>query len=170
MKPSTDFSLRALYAALDAQRKARGLSWAQATREMHPKLKRPSTRPLSPSTVMGVRTKAAAEGDGVLAMLQWLNRTPESFIPGHKEKMDARLPDLPPGKVLRFDTKKIHAALNARRIERKMTWSQVAKEAGTATSTLTYLSKGTRVAFPGVMRIFKWLGHPAAHFTRASDF
>ncbi len=119
-----------------------------------------------------MRTKAAAEGDGVLAMLRWLNRTPESFVPGHKdsEEIDARLPEIPPGKILRFDTRKIHAALDARRIERKLTWAQVAKEAGTGTSTLTYLSKGTRVAFPGVMRIFRWLGSPAAHFTRASDF
>ena len=170
--PSTDFSLRALYDALDAQRKARGLSWAQATREMHPNFKHGSTRALSASTVMGIRTRAAAEGDGVLAMLRWLNRTPESFIPGHKhsEEIATRLPNIPPGKVLRFDTKKIHAALNNRRIDRKMTWPQVAKEAGTATSTLTYLSKGTRVAFPGIMRIFKWLAQPAAHFTRLSDF
>jgi hypothetical protein len=118
-----------------------------------------------------MRTKALAEGDGVLAMLRWLNRTPESFVPGHpgSEEISARLPDVPPGKILRFDTRKIHAALDARRIERKMTWAQVAKEAGTGASTLMYLSKGTRVAFPGVMRIFRWLDRPAAGFTRASD-
>jgi ribosomal protein L24E len=170
-KRDSDFSLRALYEALDAQRQARGLSWSQATKEMHHAPKSNRTRPLSQSTVTGMRTKALAEGDGVLAMLRWLNRTPESFVPGHpgSEEISARLPDVPPGKILRFDTRKIHAALDARRIERKMTWAQVAKEAGTGASTLMYLSKGTRVAFPGVMRIFRWLDRPAAGFTRASD-
>jgi hypothetical protein len=168
---SSDFSLRALYEALDAQRQARGLSWSQVTKEMHRTPKRPSTRPLSQSTVTGMRTKAAAEGDGVLAMLRWLNRTPESFVPGYREskEISARLPDIPPGTILRFDCRKLYAALDARRIERKMTWAQVAKEVGTGASSLMYLSKGKRVGFPGVMRIFRWLDRPAADFTRVSD-
>ena len=172
MAPSGDFSLRALYAALDAQRKSRGLSWSQVTKEMHQTFKHVSTRRLSPSTMSGMLTRTSAEGDGVLAMLRWLNRTPESFMPGHKDsdQIDARLPDIPPGKILRFDTKKLHAALDAQCIERKMTWPEVAKEIGTATSSLMYLSKRTRVAFPGVMRILRWLDQPAAHFTRTSDF
>jgi hypothetical protein len=119
----------------------------------------------------GTRTRSAAEGDGVLAMLRWLNRTPESFMPGYREseQIDARLPDVPPGKVLRFDSKKIYAAVDARRIERQMTWPQVAKEIGTNASSLMHLAKGKRVVFPGVMRIFRWLKRPAADFTRASD-
>lgn len=171
LTPSRDFSLRALCAALDAQRKTRGLSWPQVTKEMHQAFKHGSTRRLSPSTMSGMRTRSSAEGDGVLAMLRWLNRTPESFMPGHQdsEQIGARLPDIPAGKILRFDTKKLHAALDARRIERKMGWPQIAKEIGIGASTLTYLSKGTRVAFPGVMRIFRWLDRPAAHFTRASN-
>lgn len=171
MTQSTDFSLRALYAALDAQRLARGLSWAQVISEMHQASKRPSTaRRLSPSTMTGTRTRASAEGDGVLAMLRWLNRTPESFVPGHREskEISARLPDIPPGMILRFDTRRLYAALDARRIEKEMTWAQVANEVGTRASSLMYLSKGKRVAFPGVMRIFRWLDRPAADFTRAS--
>jgi len=172
MTPSSDFSLRALYEALDAQRRARRLSCSQVIGEMHQASTRPSTaRRLSPSTITGTRTRSSAEGDGVLAMLRWLNRTPESFVPGHRqsEEISARLPDIPPGKILRFDTKKLYTALDARRIEEKMTWAQVAKEVGLGASSLTYLSKGKRVAFPGVMRIFRWLHRPAADFTRASD-
>ncbi|HEY6299089.1 MAG TPA: hypothetical protein VIW95_05540 [Candidatus Binatus sp.] len=105
-------------------------------------------------------------------MLRWLNRTPESFVPGHQqsESISERLPDIPVGKILRFDAKKLYAALDARRIERQMTWAQVAKEVGTSPAGLTHLSEGKRVVFPGVMRIFRWLGRPAADFTRASDF
>ncbi len=39
-----------------------------------------------------------------------------------------------------------------------------------AASGLTRLAKGGRVAFPHVMRITRWLGRPAATFTRASDW
>jgi len=138
---------------------------------MHQNPNRTSARRLSASTVSGTRFRAAAEGDGVLAMLRWLNRTPESFVPGHQqsEGISERLPDIPAGKISRFDAKKLYAALDARRIERQMTWPQVAKEVGTNPASLTHLSEGKRVVFPGVMRTFRWLQRPAADFTRASD-
>jgi hypothetical protein len=168
---SGDFSLRALYEALDAQRQARGLSWSGVTREMHQAPERPARRRLSASTVAGIGTRTAAEGDGVLAMLRWLNRSPESFMPGHQESEEirARLPDLPKGKFFRFDTRKLYAALDARRIERNMTWPQVAQEVGTGASGLIRLSRGGRTVFPGVMRIVRWLERPAADFTRVTD-
>jgi len=61
------------------------------------------------STVKGVATRAVAEGDGALQMLRWLNRVPESFMPGNPQldEASARLPEVPPNKVLRFDTKKM---------------------------------------------------------------
>jgi ribosomal protein L24E len=176
MPQSSDFSLQDLYAALDQQREARGLSWPQVMEEMQkmhqgPRRISTSRRRLSQSTVTGIRFRRAAEGDGVLVMLRWLNRTPESFVPGHHKSNDlgARLPDIPAGKVLRFDARKLHAAVDARRIERKMTWTEVAKEIGFGPTSLPRLSKGKRVVFPGVMRIFRWLDRPAADFTRASD-
>jgi hypothetical protein len=133
---------------------------------------RDSAHALSPSTVQATRIRAVMEGDGVLQMLRWLNRTPESFVPGHEQAMDAGagFPDVAPHQVLRFDTKKLYAALDARRGERGMTWRQVAAEIGVGASTLTRLAKGGRAAFPGVMRIVTWLGRPAADFTRASDW
>jgi ribosomal protein L24E len=169
---SRDFSIRALYAAIDAHRQARGLSWSEATREMNRRSGRSSAHRLSTSTVRGTRIRTVAEGDGVLQILRWLNRTPESFVPGYQESEDAsaRLPDVSSHQVLRFDTKKLHAALDAQRIERKMTWTQVAKEVGLSAPRLTRLSKGGRTGFPHVMRIVRWLGRPAADFTRASDW
>lgn len=165
---SNDFSLQALYAALDAQRQERGYSWSRATREMVQHGKR---HPLSLSTVKGMRTKALAEADGVLAMLRWLGRSPESFLPASDVtgERGACLPDIPSGKVLRFDTIRIHAALDVQRLERKMTWVQVAEEIGLGVSTLTHLAKGGRTAFPGVMRIMQWLGEPSARYMYASD-
>src|SRR4051812_21369707 len=77
---SADFDLAALYDALDAQRRARGLTWAAATREIN--CFSTAGHPMSASTITGVKSRAIVEGDGVLQMLLWLGRSPESFVPG----------------------------------------------------------------------------------------
>lgn len=170
MRPA-DFNLRALYAALDAQRRARGLSWSEATCEIRRQPGRAAGHSLSPSTVKGVGARRVAEGDGVLQMLVWLGRTPESFVPGCEvpEDAGARLPVLPPHQTLRFDTKKLHAAVDLRRAQRQMTWAAVAAELGLGAASLTRLALGGRTSFPQVMRITAWLGRAAAEFTRASN-
>lgn len=165
-----DFSLSALYAALDAQRVARGLSWTQAMREINRQSVQPSIHPISASTVKGLRTKSVAEGDGVLQMLLWLNRSPESFIPGSQGSDDTSLPEVPSNQTLRFDTKKLYTALETKRAETGMTWAQLANKIGVSASNLTHLSKGGRTGFPHVARITRWLKLPVAHFTRLSDW
>jgi hypothetical protein len=119
----------------------------------------------------GVGTGTVAEGDGVLQMLRWLNRAPESFMSGDAQvdEASARLPEVPLNKVLRFDTRKVYTAVDARRAERNMTWGQVAEETGCSVPALTRLSKGGRTVFPAVMRIMRWLGAPASRFTGVSD-
>jgi hypothetical protein len=167
----TDFSLVDLYAALEAERSARGITWREAMREINV-VGRWHVHPLSHSTVRSLRTKAVAEGDGILQLLRWLKRTPESFMRGcDRATADAmRLPDLPPHQILRFDTKRLFAALNTARLERGRTWVQVAQEIGMVSpASLTHLQKGGRTAFPGVMRMVRWLDRPAADFVRASS-
>jgi len=121
--------------------------------------------------VTGTRFRRVAEGDGVLQMLLWLDRTPESFVPGHQAAGGATEALVKPSAqgVLRFDTRRLHAALDAQRTERELTWAQVAREVGLAASSLTHLSKGGRTGFPDVMRMVKWLGRPASSFTRVCD-
>ena len=53
----------------------------------------------------GGRTLAGAEGDGVLGMLRWLGRTPESSVPGHPAPSTpaTALPEVPPGLLVRWD-------------------------------------------------------------------
>lgn len=168
---SGDFSPAALHAALDAQRRGLGLTWAAAVREVSRASERPGRRRLSLSTMKGVGTRTVAEGDGVLQRLRWLNRAPESFMSGDAQvdEASARLPEVPPNKVLRFDTRKMYAAVDARRAERNMTWEQVAEATGCSVSGLTRLSKGGRSVLPAVMRIMRWLGASASRFTRVSD-
>jgi len=162
-----DFQLGALYAALDEKRGARGLTWAGVMREINVVFEHNSSRPISQSTVTSLRHKAVAEGDGVLQMLRWLDRTPESFVPGLDEDAGAPLPRAAADRVIRFDTRKLHSALDAARLARGMTWRDVAAQIpGFTAGSLAYLAKGGRTGFPHVVRLTRWLGRPVAEFTR----
>jgi len=163
---STDFSLPRLYDSLDQQRRARRLSWAEVAREINR-----GSRGLSPSTMRAMRTATMAEADGVLQMLRWLGRTPESFASTTTpfEEEESKLPAASERGTLRFDTAKLYAALDTRRIERRMTWSTLGKEVGMSAAQLARLSEGGRIAFPHVIRVTGWLNTPAAAFVRVSD-
>ena len=92
-------------------RQARGLNWQQLAREISRVFFADSiATPISPSTLTGMRSRAQIEGDGVLQMLLWLKRTPESFIPGHKESrvVSLTLPRVGRDRILRFDAVAIH--------------------------------------------------------------
>lgn len=161
----TEFDVAALYAAMDAQRAERGMTWAQVSKEM---------RGVAVSTITGMTAKGSVEGDGVLRMLCWLNRPPEAFVPALVGSFDSRqcaLPPLNPSEKLRFDTPKLYAALDAERVERGMTWQQVAREVGGfSAAMLTRMAKEGRVGFPRVMRLMRWLGRPTVEFTRLTTW
>ena len=164
-----DFDLASLHAALDDKRRARNLTWAAVAREVN----RFATggRAIAASTIAGIATKAVAEGDGVLQMLIWLERTPESFIPGFPDASADRyrLPTTEPDSILRWDAGALHAALDEQRRARNLTWAAVAREVGGVNAAmLSGLSTRRRVGFPAVMRLVGWLGRPAASFTRSA--
>ena len=164
---NADFDLSALYEALDQQRCSRNMTWAAVMREVN--RFKTDGHPIATSTIRGLRDKRVAEGDGILQMLLWLHRTPESFVPDFPDA-DAerfRLREVGIDQTLRWDTKGIHAALNAKKQALGMSWMEVARQIGGCTpNTLTNLSNGGRIGFPGVMRIVGWLGQPATNFTR----
>jgi hypothetical protein len=173
MAAASDFDIAALYAALDAQRGQRGMTWSAVAREISGGFAQTPAKPISASTLTGIATRVSVEGDGVLQMLLWLDRTPESFVAGHPHPSadDTRLPVLAADRILRFDTKKLYDALETQRAERGMTWRHVAAEIGGVTpAALTRLADGGRTSFPHVMRIVKWLRRPAAFFTRAGSW
>ncbi len=64
------FDAKALYAALDRQRLARGLSWQQVGAETG----------VSPATITRTRTGGRLEVDGMLAMVGWLGVPVETFV------------------------------------------------------------------------------------------
>lgn len=113
-----------------------------------------------------------AEADGVLQMLRWLGRTPESFVPDFPDPDAAcfHLPALNMGQTLRWDTQAIYSHLDSRRQSLGLAWKEVAGQIGAVTpGMLTNLGKGGRTSFPAVMRIVRWLAQPAAAFTRIAD-
>jgi hypothetical protein len=106
----------------------------------------------------------------VLQVLRWLDRTPESFLDGREQKAtaDEKLPDAGPNRVLRFDTRALHAALDRERQRRGMSWVQVARELpGFSAGTLSNLRSGPLIGFPRVMCLTQWLSVPASAFVRA---
>ena len=171
--PTEEFDVPALSAALHEQRRARGLTWAQAAREMSAAFAGTRASPISPSTLTGLPARGAIDADGVLQMLLWLGRSPESFVPGRREEPrdDERLPRVGPDRILRLDTTALHRALDGRRAESGMTWTGVAREiGGLQAAALTRLAKGGRIGIRDAMRILAWLGRPAAGFTRAAEW
>jgi hypothetical protein len=164
-----DFDVRALYDALDAQRRARDLTWAQVTREVNQH--RTRLRPIAQSTITGLETKQGGEGDGVLQMLLWLGRTPESFVPAIPDANAPRyrLPQVTTGEIVRWDTRALFEALDRERQQRGWTWMALARDIGGFTpSMLTNLATGPRTGFPRVMRLVRWLAEPAVTFTRVA--
>jgi hypothetical protein len=121
--------------------------------------------------MQALRTGITAEGDGVLQMLLWLGRSPESFVPGCRmaDEASARLPSVSPGQILRFDTLRLYDAVNAVRGERQMSWLAASDDIGLSVAVVTNLSRGGRTAFPQVMRLVRWLRRPAAEFVRVAD-
>src|SRR5262249_965738 len=134
---------------------------------------RTTRRAIAISTMTTLREKPVGEGDGILQMLLWLGRTPESFVPGFAAADSAcfRLPQVTNDQVLRWDARAIYVAVDEKRRERHLTWSEVGREIGGFTpAMLTNLSKGGRVGFPAVMRLTRWLGRPATELTRISNW
>ena len=166
------FDMHALAAALDAERTARGLSWPQVTAQINQPFEGTPSLPISLTTLRGMTNKSSVTSAVVLQVLAWLGRTPESFFAGRADVPDAseQLPDNGPGRILRFDTRAMYEALNAQRVERGLTWKQVAKELpGFRDSMLTNLASGPLIGFPRVMLLTQWLGRAAASFVRVPN-
>jgi hypothetical protein len=161
------FDMRAFHGTLDAARQARDLTWAELAVEINRPLEGTTSIPIHHATLRNMLAKRSVTGTVVLLALAWLGRTPESFLTGSTALPETPLPESGPGRVLRFDTRALHAALNAQRQVRELSWKEVAAELpGFTPSMLTNLATGPLIGFPRVMLLTQWLGQPAAHFVR----
>lgn len=66
-----------------------------------------------------------------------------------------------------FDSPAFYAALDAERTARKLTWKDVAAQAGISASTLTRMSQGRRPDVDGLAALLGWSGLDAAAFIRS---
>ncbi len=169
--PTAEFDVTALHSAIDEQRIRRNMNWKAVAEEVNRAGERRGVHPLSSSTISGLKNKRwGVEGDGVLQMLLWLDRSPESFVPEHPGAAhpDARLPRVSGERILRFDVPLIYSKLDAMRKARGLTWAQVAGEIGGLCNAdqLKNMCKRQRTSFPQVMRLARWLRCPAAALTR----
>lgn len=63
-----------------------------------------------------------------------------------------------------LDVDAIYAALDARRRSKKLSWREVAQEAGVSPSTLTRMAQGKRPDVDGFAALVSWLGVSADAF------
>lgn len=158
-----DFDIHQLYGALDQKRAAQGLTWAGVARELDQHFTK-----VAAGTIKGIRDKHAVEGDGVLQMLLWLGRSPESFMPGATADQPPTLAS-PESGVLRFDVAKTYRLLHDRRRQHNLTWAEVAHQIGACTpGMLQRFKTGGRTSFPLIMRIARWLEVSAQELTKVS--
>lgn len=161
------FDTRALHAALETERRARGTSWAQVSRESG----------VSAATLSRTAHGGPMELDGIRAMIRWLGRESAGdaaerearalrLLQAHHAELEPRRVDalaylvriaFRPG---RFDTRALHAALEARRKERRLTWAQTAAEIGVAPSMVTHTAQGGRIGVDTMLAMVAWLGFP----------
>ncbi len=165
------FDLRALHTALASARMERGLSWTEVLAQINRAFEGTPSIPISLGTLREMDRKSSVTSAVVLQALRWLGRTPESFLVSAGQQPYSGpaqlLPEPGPGRILRFDTRALHAALDARRTEDGLSWKQLAAQLpGFTPAMLTNLATGPLIGFPRVMLPTQWLQQPAAHFVR----
>ncbi len=163
------FDMKRLHATLDAERRARGLSWNALTDEINRPFVGTPSIPISVATIRSMPGKRSVTSAVVLQILRWLHRSPESFLAGQDvaPETEKPLPEPGPSRILRFDTRALYAALDAERRRRGLGWNALAQELpGFTESMLTNLSTGPLIGFPRVMVLTQWLHRPAADFVR----
>lgn len=174
--PLADFDARALWLALDAERRTRGLSWVALAAEIWEQSaelnRRRHDHPISTSTIAHMAKGSSISCQHALFMLRWLGKSPEDFL-GGSAPLAKKQPLPPAGKDrrLRWDLRLLHAELDSARRERGATWAQLASEIGCEPGQLTGLrnakfATGINLA----MRAVQWMGRPAADFVYAAEW
>jgi hypothetical protein len=167
------FDGSALISALDAQRADRGLGWTALADELTQQSAALNAALSDHSMCPGALVRTARRGtmscQYALTILRWIRRAPEEFLTGPVVDVgDVRLPEAGTDSRLRWDLGQVHAALDERRRERRLTWAALAEELDCTPSRLTNLRTARLADMDLAMRITQWLGRPAAGFVHAA--
>ena len=169
MRPGPVFDGSALIRALDEKRAESGLDWNVLATELWQQSAELNAELADNHLCSGALVRTAKRGtmscQYALILLRWLDRAPEDFLTGPVVPVgDVRLPPAGADSRLRWNLPQVHAALNQRRQERRLTWAQLAEELDCTPARLTNL-RTARLADMGLaMRVTQWLGQPAAAF------
>ena len=68
-----------------------------------------------------------------------------------------------------FDLGSFHAALDAQRASKGLTWKDVAEQSGVSASTLTRMSQGKRPDVDGLALLLAWSGLDALQFVPSAN-
>jgi hypothetical protein len=164
------FDTPALHRALDERRRGLGLGWAGVARQLWDLSSELNERrhdhPISPSTLSGMATRPRTSCQHALFMLRWLGRSPESFLEGAAgDDPKWALPEAGPDRRLRWKLKALHGAMDERRREQGLTWTELAAVLGCSPNQLTGLRTAKfATGMDLAMRTVQWLGRPAADF------
>ena len=154
------FDPQALYEAVDARRRERGMTWADLSRELR----------ISTSTIQGLTKRGRLELDGVIGLARWVGRTVESFAGGDGGPSPRPSSHGETGRFLRFQTAALYAALDEERERRAMTWAGIAGEIWPSgecgPNQLERLAKGGRADVHTVLALCQWLGRTVQSFQR----
>jgi hypothetical protein len=170
----TCFDHEAFFAAVDARRRDRQLSWpalAAAIWEQSRALnEQRDDHPISPATIRKLANGTSCQH--ALFLLRWLDVPPETFVAAPQPgTAGVPLPPAHEGQRLRWSLRKLYGALDAARRVRGATWQQSADRLHCTPSQLTGLrtakfATGMELA----MRITQALRRPAADFVYAAQW
>ena len=171
-----EFDARAMYAAMDAQRAARGLSWPGVARALWDQSavlnERRGDHPISPATLTGIAKRGDCTCQHALFILRWLGRVPEAFLSGPAaHRGHVALPPAAEDRRLRWDLASVYTALDERRRERDLTWRELAHTLRCTDHQLTGIRTARyAIGMKLMMRIVQWLGQPAATFIYPAEW
>jgi hypothetical protein len=71
--------------------------------------------------------------------------------------------------VRRFDSKALYRAMDSQRIERGLSWREIAATIGVSEATLQRTREGGRMEVDGMLAMVAWLKVPVETFVRESE-
>lgn len=163
------FDAQALYQALDAKRTDLRLSWqgvADAVwQQSHELNVTRADHPIAVSTLTGIHKRNAISCQHALFVLRWLERAPEEFLAPGPAVVTAPLPACASDQRLRWDLAKLAEALDAKRQDLSLRWSDLTDILPGTISQLTGIRSVSFAINMGLaMAITQLLERPAADY------
>lgn len=171
--PHAEFDFAAFFAALDDQRREQQLDWYQLAAQLWQQSSdlnaTRADHPLCGGAVSRLGRRGETSCQYAMFMLRWLDRAPEEFLTGPGVDVgDSQLPSTDPAHRLRWNLSQLHAAIDRRRREEGLTWSELGQVLQCTPSRLTNLKRAKHCDLALAVRVAQWAGEPAAAFIHAA--